>query len=193
MISRTIGLLGLLASVMALSSLIYGAFQEPLGPYMQGIMGGVMDVYRTIRDLLFGGLGFVFSSIITWIAQWLTWLPAAPWFRLPGFIMDLIQLYIFFGTSFAYWNIRTLEGVNGKTYVITAGPIAVLKDVVFWPFRALIFIRIAFFNYGKKVGLEGAEKIFRGYLLHSFFQFLRIVSASSFFFLLVYAENQIGL
>ncbi len=93
LINRTIGALGLLASVMALSSLIYGAFQEPLGPYMQGVMGGVIDVYRAMRDALFAGLGWTFSGFINWIGQWLTWLPPAPWFSIPSIGLDGITLW----------------------------------------------------------------------------------------------------
>jgi len=107
-------ILGLLASVMALSSLVYGAFQEPLVPYMQGIMGGVMDVYRLMRDYVFSGLGWTFSGLINLIGQWLTWLPPAPWFVLRGGVADAFLIYLLIGSYIQSWisDPRTLDEEN---------------------------------------------------------------------------------
>ncbi len=102
MISRTFGFLGVLASVMALSSLVYGAFQGPLFPYMQGIAGGFLDVYRLMRDYAFAGLGWTFTGLINLVGQWLTWLPPAPWFSLSSVVQDILSLYVIGGIAF--WN-----------------------------------------------------------------------------------------
>ncbi len=117
MINRTIGLLGLLASILALSSLIAGAFQEPLGPYMNGVLGGLLEAYRAMRDMLFSGLGFIFSGLINWAGQWLDWLLPAPWFTMPASLKDLLAFYsLLFASMHRTRRDSAYKEIRNKTY-----------------------------------------------------------------------------
>jgi len=162
MIFRTFGFLGLLTGVMALSSLVYGAFQEPLGAYMQGVMGGVMEVYRTMRDLLFSGLGGAFSGLIDFAGRWFSWLPPAPWFTLPGWLADIISVWLVYRSS------------------LFRGNTTAAREDLPYPPRDLPYppSDIAFGARGRRLG-----KIY----------FYQTLLGATLFFLLVYAENQIGL
>lgn len=127
-INATIAMLGLLASIMALSSLVYGAFQEPLLPFMQGVMGGALESYNQLRDTFFSGLGSVVANLINWIGMHLAWLPSAPWFTLPPIIKDLFSLHILFGVAFFGWfyrvaispRIKALEKDSKKPFLWAA-------------------------------------------------------------------------
>lgn len=210
MIYRTFGFLGLLASVMALSSLVYGAFQEPLGAYMQGVMGGVMEVYRTMRDLLFAGLGWTFSVLINFFGQWLSWLPRAPWFNLFPFASDLLTIYVltagsFYSTFYSFVDSKGRGRYSGNAF----------WSALLWPFSLGALIVMGYFSpplpYGHqdwqtednqraKVSYEKAvqgfsEEIhyFRKRVFRWILRLLLIFVGAGIFFLLAYAENQIGL
>jgi len=78
--------LGFVVSVLALFSLLARAFQGALQPYPYGVMGGVLDVYRTLRDELFSGLGNIFSGLKKLMGHWPNWL------RHWGFVKRYIHL-----------------------------------------------------------------------------------------------------
>jgi len=192
--------LGLLASIMALSSLVYGAFQEPLYPYMQGIMGGVMDVYRTMRDGAFAGLGIAFSGVINSLGNWLSWLPPAPWMTLPPWSKDFLTAYSLFGlaqsnavlemieqTAGYYGKFQAIEddfGRRGKpTPVYLRTPPRWVRAVC-WPFYLFLCIYAA-----NKYKLYSPSTFFEFWIV----RIGALVAGSAGFFLLVYAENRIGL
>lgn len=246
MISRTIGFVGLLASAMALSSLIYGAFQEPVGPYMEGIIGGVMDVYRTMRDLLFAGLGWTFSGLINWAGQWLSWLPPAPWFFLPPLWHDVLSIYIIGGVAFwkFFYAMAILAPVyRYKTEMCISWVRAILVPRNFWhifsqgllylllfPFWSLFVANMISWEIKRPKGsnrnrswgaydvddddserlqappessfllkIIGSGMLYeiairtRQILKRTTLNLLYILTGTFLFFVLVYAENQIGL
>ncbi|MEM9705824.1 MAG: hypothetical protein AAF850_07080 [Pseudomonadota bacterium] len=91
---RVVGALGFLISVMALSSLIYGALTSPLEPYLLGVLGGTLEYYRAFRDLIMGGIGTALSVLINLIRSvpWFQFLPKAPWFVPPGWAFDVATI-----------------------------------------------------------------------------------------------------
>ena len=97
--NKVVSTINFVVRVISIVSLIYGGFQEPLVPYMQGIIGGAIDVYRDVRDQLFGGLGWVLSEFINWARQWLPRIPQAPWFSIHPIAKDIIIVYFLFGGS----------------------------------------------------------------------------------------------
>ncbi len=213
MIIRTMGALGLIASVMAMSSLIYGAFQEPLYPYMQGITSSMLDVYRIMRNGIFGGLGGIFSGLINWIGQWLTWFPRAPWFSLSPIGADIVTLYALgFGTAFkAQMTYALKEHHRSDSFVY----ISSFRVALVWPLssiRAILGFRNArerfeqmYDEFHEITGphpdgesnremivswnTENANRHSITYLTN----YLSVFFGTVAFFLLVYAENRIGL
>ena len=177
---RIIGNLGLLASIMALSSLIFGVFQEPLGPYMHGIMGGVMEIYSVIRDGVFAGLGWSFSALFNVIGHWLTWLPPAPWFNIPEFGKDFATLYVLGAISYTNALIRHHSRREADVFP----PHLQMRIIHFfvWPFSVLLWLLLA-------LPLGHREDFKLDWLI----EFGKVVIGVLVFFLLVYAENQIGL
>ncbi len=221
MIKRTVGFLGLLASIMALSSLIYGAFHEPLYPYMQGLVGGILDAYRTMRDIIFTGLGWAFSGLINWVAQFLNWLPPAPWLTVTGILKDAITLYFILQSAMSALLFGILSsGGQGAPLVfryedriyVNWAFIFSLAGLLFWPAYFLIYFFLPAKNMRDLRILR--DKIIHdngsGFMtpdmpwtvgawgvLESLIRWRnRIISIGGGtlgFFLLVYAENQIGL
>lgn len=215
-INRTIGILGLLASIMALSSLIYGASQEPLSPYMQGVMGGVMDVYRSMRNALFAGLGLTFSELINLIGKWLAWLPPAPWFSMPPIGMDIVTLYVIGANTTLHALVpeiiaefrqekkdreklkEYLEKYNKKPpsrffgnkleYLNFAWNLLLIGMLWFW----FVVMRLSGGLMGLRPNSFG-DMTSLSYVRRWIFQLASTLGGSGVFFLLVYAENQIGL
>lgn len=201
MIARTIGVLGLIASMMAFSSLIYGACQEPLYPYMQGVMGGVMDVYRTMRDGVFVGLDWAFSGLINWVGRWVGWLPPAPWFRLGPIQSDFFAIYLLgAGATYRAWS------KDGYPYVFFINFLKTIGVSLLWPFTFFSQLWTVIFametarekekerdpllwDSALDVFESGSKRLARNWV-GSFFA---VISGSTVFFVLVYAENRIGL
>ena len=215
MIQRIIGFLGLLASVMALSSLVYGAFQEPLGPYMQGIMGGILDAYRAIRDFIIGGLGSLFLSTINFFGQWLRWLPPAPWFTVPGFIKDILAFYFLLSAAATRLMLSSI-GIREGAYEVVQfrrGLVNAVLDYflifslfIIWPgllFGVVVNGKSSFERRQFSMSPSGKPDYtsigVTVYLLdyqHIQAMVKRLCQytlGATFFFLLVYAENRIGL
>lgn len=185
-IKKTIATLALLASVMALSSLIYGAFHQALGPYMQGIMGGILDAYRAMRDSLFSGIGAACALLINWARHWLSWLPPAPWFTLPNIVKDVFALYLIGLAAFLRWDKRTwnemLERDPSARRIWFSDFIVALR----WP-RTLIFFvwRGLIKRELPELGRKNARLLV--------WQFGQIIIGVVVFFLLAYAEERINL
>lgn len=101
MIGRTIGVLGFLLGILALSSLIYGFFTEPFEPYLRGVVGETLEKYQHFRDLVFAWLGGVSSTLINWLGsfRWLSFLPPAPWFQIDAAMKDVATLVSLILTS----------------------------------------------------------------------------------------------
>lgn len=179
-INATIGLLGLLASVMALSSLLYGAFQEPFEPYLQGVMGGVLDMYRTMRDHIFSGTGAVLSHAWSWSRTWLDWLPPLPWFTLSDWGKDLLSLYILIGGAYVRQQFDFIRK-HKQSYVGKKS--MVIVRAFFWPLVIFLAKR-----RGEVLFVVGFETWFMTWL----YRFALLLLGCSVFFLLAYAENRIG-
>ncbi len=181
---RTIGFLGFIANVIALSSLIYGAFQEPLGPYMQDIMGGVLQAYASVRDAIFETLGSALTTMTNGLKNYFSWLPWAPWFTLSSIGRDVIVMYALGGSA----AFRTMQDLMREKY----GPsnwnwiLRVLRDAVFWPI-AMSSHLLRWFS-GSKV----AERSHTGFI-RFYKQLVLVLIGSVVFFLLVFAENIFGL
>lgn len=222
MIKRTIEFLGILASVMALCSAIYGAFHESLYPNMQGIMGGVLEVYRTMRDLVFVGLGWTFSGGINLFAQWLTWLPPAPWFSLSPFLKDIAAMYVIIGsavrqTYIAAFNISedtrrrvVFRNTESQPNFIKSIGVLLLWPIflfeIYWDGRAWNKEVKRYKELLNKVNREGGTPYYEGLVRKELaakywqklttafhFSFAATLLGAAGFFLLVYAENRIGL
>ncbi len=100
-INRTKNFLGILAGAMALVSLIFGAFQEPLAPYLQGVMGGVLKSYQTMRDVLFDGIGWGLTTLLNLLRNWFTWLPEPPWLSWrPEYSDNIVFWSLYFSASY---------------------------------------------------------------------------------------------
>lgn len=181
---RTIALLGFVANVVALSSLLYSAFQEPISPYMQEIMGGVLQTYASLRDAVFDGVGSAPKKLTNWLHSYFRWLPSAPCFTLSSIGRDVIVLYAL-GASAAF---RTMQGL----IKVKHGPtnwhwlLRVLRDSVFWPIAMSLHLLLWF------SGSKPAERSHTGFI--SFYrQLFWVFIGAAIFFLLVFAENMIGL
>lgn len=179
-----VGILGLVASIMALSSLVYGAFSEPLGPYMQGFMGGLLEIYRTMRDALFAGLGTTFSGLINFTARWLSWLPPAPWAVFSPLERDFVVLYCL-GAGAAFRTIRQLmneKSGGSEAYWL----MRVVRDAVFWP----VAMAAHLFNW--IFAPARVSRSHRGFI-HFYFQLFNVFLGGALFLILVFAENGVGL
>lgn len=185
-LGRSLSLLGLLFSVMALSSLVYGAFTEPLEPYLQGIMGGVMEYYREFRDAVFGGLGVVVSGLINWLGalQWFGWLPESPWFQLNALARDLLLLYaVVAGTFYRVLAVSRSRGWLNPD----ATKLFLFWSIVFWPLELIRGLLLVLFGSSRK-----RKMVLEDFLAQAI-GLLVVSSATMLFFLLAYGENRLGL
>ncbi len=119
--------LGTLLNVLALSSLILGLFVLPFDEYLRGVMGGVLNSYRSLRDIVFAGIGSPIADLINVIGEWLTWLPAAPWFRIHPAIKDIITLYLISGAAL----VRTREEMR---FGSISKPWGAIGTFLLWPY-----------------------------------------------------------
>ena len=183
MISRTIGLIGLLASIMALSSLIYGVFDEPLYQYMQGVVGGIIDIYRIMRDFVFTNLGWALSALINTAKQWLTWVPSAPWFTLSGLQLDLLTAYLIVQGSL---NSIAIPTIWHRWSEFTLGSRLILVSSIFlFPLWILLFFQ-GHRSLNARMSIDIGLEVWLKTLVYT-------LIGALIYFLIVFAENQIGL
>ncbi|WP_428408440.1 hypothetical protein [Hyphococcus sp.] len=184
--SRTIGFLGLLASIVALASLIFSAFHEPLYPYMLGIMGGFVEAYRTMRDALFSGLGWILLALINWAGNWLDWLPPTPWFHFSNAAKDAFTFYCLIAAAmlrvlYRHWGNNPWHW-QGKSF--WAWWENFLLSLLF-----PILIILSLFPLGKNV----RDRIGASSIKLAMVELGKALLGTLVFFFFVVAENRIGL
>ena len=192
-LGRVISSIGLLISVLSFCSLLYVGFSQPLEPYFRGVAGEMIEYYRNLRDLAFGGLGIILSRIIEWLRTiaWASWLPMAPWFVLPNLIKDILTLYILVGGA-TNWHYQP-EGYNPdavKPFIQRFHRIwHRLRVILFWPGTLVEFL-------SKSKRLQDTEKQRewnRTLQLRWVFRLIVIVVGTILFFLGAVAETRLDL
>ena len=149
-IKSFMNLLTIVVSGMALSSLVVHGFGEPLLPYLKGLMGSVLDRYQLLRDLVFDYLSIAFSGIINFIANWVKFLPLAPWFSLPAWGEDMVALYFLIAAN-CFKMQREQQPDQNFYYAlivsIFAAPIWPIIQTIFERQWIKAFYRIPFFYF----------------------------------------------
>jgi len=176
-IRGVVWILGLFASIMALSSLIYGAFSEPLAPYVQGEAGRVMNAYRMLRDASFSELGTLFSGLINEFGRWLS--SPAPRFAVPALVKDVLLIYLAIGGAAIRGrrncprDAKYPDGSRGLLRRLTAHA-QNIGVFLLWPVLGVFARR---------------RRAYREYFWWSMFN---AAAGAALFFLLAHGENQAG-
>lgn len=157
---------------MAAVSLFYGAFNQPLEPYMHGFLGGILEAYRAMRDIIFSGVGVALKNVINTLSIAFEWIPPWPWIQWRPYFSDLVLLCSLTMAAIG----RMKKDVFGQRTVIENATQKLPRR------SSNIFL------YG-----DLFLRLIGGMLVLFAKQFALILLGVGGFFALVFAENQIGL